>query len=140
MRREPFTILIDGACPLCRTEAGLLSRLDGSSGRLIIEDIAAPGFDSSRFGVSFEALMGTIHGVCADGRLVTGMEVFRRAYAAVGWGWLLAPTAWPILRPMFDLLYKFFAKNRLRLTGRRDGCAEGRCRIDVQPAAANARR
>ena len=30
-----------------------------------------------------------------------GMAVFRLAYRAVGLGWLVAPTGWPLLRPLF---------------------------------------
>jgi predicted DCC family thiol-disulfide oxidoreductase YuxK len=68
--------------------------------------------------------MSTIHGVLEDGTLVTGMEVFRGAYRAVGLGWVLAPTGWTLFRPFFDLLYRSFARHRLRLTGR---CADERC-------------
>jgi len=127
MHTPAFTILIDGACPLCLAESRLMRRLDRSRGRLAIVDIAAAEFDASRYGVTFEQVMGHIHGVLPDGRLVTGMEVFRRAYSAVGWGWLLAPTEWPLLRPFFDWVYGIFARNRLRWTGRADACATGRC-------------
>jgi predicted DCC family thiol-disulfide oxidoreductase YuxK len=121
----PLRILIDGDCPLCRREARLLERLDRDRGRLEMVDIAASAFDPSRFGLTMEHVMGEIHAVLPDGRLVTGMEVFRRAYAAVGLGWLLAPSGWPVLRPLFDVLYRWFARNRLRLTGR---CGD-RCTI-----------
>ena len=124
-----FRVLIDGACPLCRREAALLRRLDRGRGRLRLEDIAAQDFDPARVGRSMDDLMGTIHGVAPDGAIITGMEVFRRAYAAVGLGWLLAPTGWPGLRPVFDRGYRWFARNRLGLTGRRSGaCAPDRCR------------
>jgi len=124
----PFRILIDGDCPLCKHEARLLSRLDRGRGRLELEDISEPGFDATRYGTTQEAVMGHIHGVLPDGRLVTGVEVFRRAYAAVGWGWLLGWTRWPIARPIADAVYRLFAKYRLRLTGR-TGCDAGSCRV-----------
>lgn len=92
-------------------------------------DIAAAGFDPSRYGATMGEVMGTIHGVTPEGRVITGMEVFRRAYAAVGWGWLLAPTGWPVLRPVFDAAYRFFARHRLGLTGRCEGCVDGRCKV-----------
>ena len=66
--------------------------------------------------------MARIHGVLADGTVIEGMEVFRRAYGAVGLGWLLAPTAWPGLRALADAGYRWFARNRLRLTGRGNAC------------------
>ena len=128
MSSPAFTILIDGDCPLCRREAALLARMDRGRGVLRQIDIAAPDFDPTSFGVTMHDVMGTIHGVGPDGRMMTGMEVFRRAYAAVGWGWLLAPTGWVVLRPIFDALYRLFARVRLRLPGRRAACATDRCR------------
>lgn len=122
-----LTVLIDGACPLCRREAALLTRLDKGRGRLRMEDIAREGFEPAAYGRTMDELMGEIHGVAPDGALVTGMEVFRRAYRAVGWGWLLAPTGWPLLRPAFDAMYRWFARNRMRLM-HRDSCTDERCR------------
>lgn len=127
MQAMPFTILIDGECPLCRREADLLARMDKGRKRLVIQDITAPGFSAERYGTTFEAVMGQIHGVLPDGSLIVGMEVFRRAYAAVGWGWIIAPTGWPIIKPVVDRAYRWFARNRLRITGR--SCDSGRCAI-----------
>lgn len=124
-RRAEFSILIDGACPLCRAEGAMLRRMDRGRGCLRLIDIADPGFDPGTLGRTMTEVMGRIHGVTSDGRIVEGMEVFRRAYRAVGWGWLLAPTGWPVLRPAFDALYRWFARNRLRLTGR--SCERGSC-------------
>jgi len=120
-------VLYDGECPLCVREVRMLRRFN-RRGKLALEDIAEAGFDPARYGRSFEALMGQIHGVLPDGRLITGVEVFRRAYSAVGLGFLLAPTAWAPLRPIFDWAYTWFAKNRLRLTGRPE-CSAGRCAL-----------
>jgi predicted DCC family thiol-disulfide oxidoreductase YuxK len=125
----PFRILIDGDCPLCKHEANMMARMDKGRGNLILIDIASPSFDATAYGTTFENVMGSIHGVLPSGKLVTGMEVFRRAYAASGWGWLLEWSAWPGLRWLADLGYKFFAKYRLRLTGRKDACEAGRCKI-----------
>jgi predicted DCC family thiol-disulfide oxidoreductase YuxK len=122
-------ILIDGQCPLCAREAAFLSRLDRGRGRLAMVDITAPGFDPARFGVTMEQAMGRIHAVAPDGSLLTGLEVFRRAYALVspGLGALWSVTGWPLLRVGFDALYRWFARNRHRLTGRRGACAGDRC-------------
>lgn len=123
-----FKLLYDGDCPLCSREVAALRRLDAGRGRLALEDIAAPGFEPDRYGVSHARLMARIHGVRRDGGLVEGVEVFRRAYAAVGLGWLVAPTAWPGLRAVFDLAYRVFARNRLRWTGRTEAaCTGDRC-------------
>lgn len=121
-----FTILVDGECPLCAREAAMLRRLDGERGRLEIIDIAADGFDPARFEISLDTLMARIHGVLPDGTVIEGVEVFRRAYAAVGRGWLLGWTRLPGLRALSDLGYRWFARNRLRLTGR-EACASDAC-------------
>ncbi len=119
MSRLPeFTILYDGDCPLCRREIRMLERLDRGRGRLGRIDIAAPDFDARRYGRDLQTLMARIHGVRPDGTVVEGVEVFRRAYAAVGRGWLLAWTGWPGLSWLADAAYRWFARNRLRLTGR----------------------
>jgi len=125
-----ITVLFDGECPLCAREVALLRRLDRERGRIGFADIAAPGFDAARYGRSHAELMARIHAVVADGRLVEGVEVFRRAYAAVGLGWALAWTDWPGLRSLADAGYRWFARNRLRLTGRSPhACESGRCAL-----------
>jgi predicted DCC family thiol-disulfide oxidoreductase YuxK len=120
-------VLIDGACPLCRREAELWRRLDRGRGRIALEDVSTPDFDAARYGLTHEQAMEQIHGVLPSGAVVRAMEVFRRAYAAVGWGWLLAPTAWPLLRPVFDRCYRWFARNRVKLASRFGSC-QNSCR------------
>lgn len=128
MTTPDFTILIDGDCPLCKREAGMLRRMDRGRGRLALVDIANPDFDPARYGKSMDDVMGRIHGVTKDGRVIEGVEVFRQAYDAVGWGWLLTWTRWPLFRPLADAAYRFFATHRLRFTGRSDACSGDRCR------------
>ncbi len=119
-------LLFDGACPLCMREVRMLSRAN-RKGRLKLEDISDPGFDPASYGLTRAEVMGHIHAVLPDGQVVTGMEVFRRSYAAVGLGFVLAPTAWRGIKPIADRAYAWFAKNRLRLTGR--DCESGTCAV-----------
>lgn len=122
-----FKLLYDGDCPLCRREARFLRKRD-HHGALAFEDIAAPGFDPAAYHTTREELMGVIHGVFPDGRMVKKVAVFREAYRAIGWGWLLAPTGWPGLRRLADGGYESFARNRLgigKCFGRK--CETGRC-------------
>ena len=126
----PLTLLIDGECPLCKREVAWLDRRDKHD-RLRFVDIASVDFDPALYSKTLDELMGSIHAVTAGGETVTGVEVFRRAYRAIGLGWLVAPTAWPILRPIFDALYHAFAKIRPRLqrSGKDADCDTGRCNI-----------
>ena len=98
-------VLYDGDCPLCSREVAMLRRRDRGRGAIDFEDIAAQGFDAGAYGLDSDSVMARIHGVLPDGRLIEGMEVFRRAYKAVGMGWLLAPTRWPGLR-RFSIMWK----------------------------------
>lgn len=122
-------VLYDGECPLCSREIRFLERRDGGRKRIQLEDISRPDFDPATYGLDARQVMARIHGVLPDGSVVEGVEVFRRAYAAVGLGWLLAPTRWPGLRWMADLAYRVFARNRLRWTGRETPCDDERYQI-----------
>jgi predicted DCC family thiol-disulfide oxidoreductase YuxK len=139
-----LTILYDGGCPLCLREVHFLRRRDlrlhGESPRLAFVDINEPAYDpAAHGGVTYREAMGRIHALEADGSVVRDVEVFRRAYAEIGLGWLYAPSRWPLLRPLVDLLYRLWAAARLRLTGRppleelcqirRVACEADRCRI-----------
>jgi predicted DCC family thiol-disulfide oxidoreductase YuxK len=120
-------VFYDGDCPLCMREIRFLRGRDRQQ-RIAFEDISVPGFDPGRYGLDQATVMARIHGVLPDGTLVEGVEVFRQLYRQVGLGWLLAPTRWPLLRPIFDAAYVAFARNRLRITGRSEAaCTHETC-------------
>jgi predicted DCC family thiol-disulfide oxidoreductase YuxK len=121
-------VFFDGGCPLCRREIDLLRRRDRGH-RIRFTDIDAEAFDPAAVGKSRDELMAEIHGRLPDGSVIRGVEVFRRLYSAVGFGWLVAPTRLPGVSGLLNLAYRLFAKNRLKLTGR---CQEGVCAVPVQ--------
>ena len=121
----------DGDCPLCVREIALLRRWD-RRGRIRFTDLADPAFDPASVGRTFDEMMDRMHGRLPSGELVEGVEVFRRLYAAVGFRRLVAVSRWPLISPLLDLFYRFFAKHRLRLTGR---CRDGVCRVDSKEAS-----
>lgn len=125
-----FTLLYDSLCPICRREVDWLKRRD-RNGRLATIDIAAPGFDPVPLGLSAERVVARLHGIEANGTVVEGMAAMRGAWRAVGLGWLIAPTGWPLLRYLFDGMYLVFARYRVplgRLFGRRAAnCDADRC-------------
>jgi predicted DCC family thiol-disulfide oxidoreductase YuxK len=122
-------VFFDGECPLCVREINLLRWLD-RRGRIRFSDIASPTFDTTKVGLSWQVLMDRIHGRLPDGTLIEGVEVFRRLYAAVGFGPLVALTRLPGISHALDWGYRVFAKNRLKWTGR---CKDGVCSLQ-QPA------
>jgi predicted DCC family thiol-disulfide oxidoreductase YuxK len=122
---QVFEVFYDGDCPLCMREIRLLRRLD-RAGRILFTDIAAPDFDAASVGLEHATLMAKIHGRLPDGTWVEGVEVFRRLYDAVGLGPVVAITRVPGIRHALDAGYRWFANNRLSLTGR---CANGTCEV-----------
>ena len=116
-------VFFDGDCPLFTKEITFVRRLDRKQ-RVLFTDIAAPGFDAASIGRTQEDLMARIQARTADGSFIDGVEVFRRMYAAVGLSPLVALTRLPGITQLLDVGYRWFAKNRLRLTGR---CDQGAC-------------
>ncbi len=112
-------VFYDGHCPLCSREVAFL-RGRARHGEIQWTDIAAPNFDPRSQGFTYSELMSEIRGRTSDGTRVSGVEVFRQIYAALGFTRLvrlsrLAPIDW-VLRGV----YRVFARNRLKLTGRCD--------------------
>ncbi len=117
-------VFYDGECPLCVQEIRLLKWLDRKQ-RIEFTDIAANNFDVNAYDLTMEQFMGEIQGRLPDGSWITGVEVFRRLYSAVGLGFVVWLTRVPGISHLLDVGYRFFARYRLRLTGR---CEAGGCR------------
>jgi predicted DCC family thiol-disulfide oxidoreductase YuxK len=117
-------VFFDGACPLCRREMDVVRRLD-RRGRVVMTDIDAPGFVPPG-SLTQSDLMARIHGRLPDGTIVEGVEVFRRIYAAVGFGPLVAVTRVAPFSWAAEAAYRVFARNRLRITGR---CTDETCAV-----------
>ena len=125
-------VFFDGDCPLCIREVNLLRRLD-RHGRVQFTDISAPDFVAAVTPEEHADFMARIRGRLPDGTMLEGVEVFRRLYAAVGFGALVAVTRVPGVSQLLDLGYRVFARNRLRLTGR---CApDGACALPATTRA-----
>ena len=119
-------VFYDGECPLCLREISLLRRLDRKH-RILFTDIADPSFSPARFGMTMKDFMDEIQGRLRSGEWITGVEVFRRLYAAVGLKPVVALTRLPGISHGLEFGYRVFAKNRLRLTGR---CDDGTCKVN----------
>lgn len=114
-------LLYDGACPLCRREVESLGRRDGGRGAIRFVDVDDPLYDPDAFqGISYREAMGRVHGITADGRVLRDLAVFQEAYRLVGFGWIYAPIDWPVIGPLAQVVYRLWARLRLRITGRPD--------------------
>lgn len=123
-------VFFDGECPLCRREIDMLRALDAGK-KIIFTDICGDGFEASCLGLTHSQLMERIYGRLPDGSLITGVEVFRRLYGAVGFKKVVAMSRWPAIRQSLDFAYDKFARHRLKLTGR---CNADSCEVPLRRA------
>lgn len=138
-------LLYDGECPLCLREVRFLREKDRGRGLVAFVDIADDNYSPDEHGgVTYEAAMGRIHAILADGAVVKNVEVFRRVYEVLGMGWVYAATRIPLIGAIADRLYFIWAELRLMLTGRPnlsilvaqrqkrlEGCSPGTCKLEL---------
>jgi predicted DCC family thiol-disulfide oxidoreductase YuxK len=111
-------VFYDGDCTVCGHEIEWLHGRD-TQGRIRFTDIAAPGFDADRdAGIPMVRLMDCIQARLSSGEVLEGVEVFRHLYDIVGFPRLVRLTRLPVITPLLDGAYRWFAKHRLRLAGR----------------------
>lgn len=119
-------VFYDSECPLCNREIAVLRWMDRRE-RVQFTDIASPSFDASCYKRADNEFVDEIQGRLASGEWITGVEVLRQLYSAVGFRWLMLPTRLPGISHLLEWAYRIFARNRLKWTGR---CNE-QCRTDV---------
>jgi predicted DCC family thiol-disulfide oxidoreductase YuxK len=120
MKQEDWQIEVyyDGDCPLCRREIDWVRKRDGES-KIRFVDISDPNFDAEAVtGKTFFDLMARLHARTRDGEWITGIEVTRQMFAAIGFRRSVQMSRWPVIRNLLDWSYQIFAKNRLWITGR----------------------
>ena len=114
-----LTFLYDGDCPLCIKETKFLKKKDTK--RFInFVDISINYFPENFKNISYKKAMGNLHGILGSGEIIFGVDVLAYSYELVGLGWIYFPTKLPILSTFIRFLYKYWAKYRLKLTGRDD--------------------
>ena len=113
-------LLYDSECPICMMEVNFLQKRDIHE-RIRFTDLSDPSYNPAEHGnVQFADGMRKLRAVMPNGRVITGMEVFRETYEAIGLGWVFHLTRMPIIHELADTVYDLWAENRLRITGRPD--------------------
>ena len=113
-------LLYDSECPICMMEVNFLQKRDIHE-RIRFTDLSDPSYNPAEHGnVQFADGMRKLRAVMPNGRVITGMEVFRETYEAIGLGWVFHLTRMPIIHEIADTVYDIWAENRLRITGRQD--------------------
>ena len=116
--QNKLTFLYDGGCPLCKRETDFLKRRD-KLGNIKFVDINSNNYDPTNYqNISYKKAMSNLHGILHNGNLIQGLDVLAYAYQLVGLGWVYFPIKIPIISNLLKIFYSFWAKYRLKITGR----------------------
>ena len=113
-----LTFLFDGGCPLCLRETNFLKKRDISN-QIAFIDINSKDYDQSLFSnISYSKAMSNLHGIMENGEVIRGLDVLAYSYELVGLDWVYYPLKIKFLSPILRLVYRYWAKYRLQITGR----------------------
>jgi predicted DCC family thiol-disulfide oxidoreductase YuxK len=115
--RARDTLHYDGHCPLCMREVRLLRRIAGPG--LALADLHEipdrPGQPTRLIKLS------SLHLQTADGEWLTGVDATVRAWSHTRWGFLFRVLRWPLVGPLADAAYRYWARKRYQ---RLYGCSD----------------
>ena len=126
-----LTVFYDGTCPLCLNEMKQLKRYD-SLDRIKLEDINADDINDRFPDLDVAHANTVLHGLQANGSWLYGLDVTAKAWGLTGkHGWIKLLRL-PLIKPLADIAYLAFARNRYRisylLTGQKR-CDNGNCKV-----------
>lgn len=111
------TLYYDGNCPLCMREVRLLQRIADPG--LTLQDLHSVP-DRTGEPTRLEKL-ATLHLRTGSGRWLTGVDATVQAWSHTRWGFLFRILRWPLIGPLADSAYRYWARKRYQ---RLYGCGE----------------
>ena len=118
--KNKLTFLFDGGRPLCLRETNFLKKRDVSN-QIEFVDINSKNYDETLFNdISYSEAMSNLHGIIENGKIIRGLDVLAYSYELIGLGWVYFPLKIKFLSPILRLVYRYWAKYRLQITGRSD--------------------
>ena len=116
--QNKLIFLFDGGCPLCLRETNFLKSKDELN-KIDFVDINKEDYNPASFkDISYEEAMSNLHGILENGNIIKGLDVLAYSYELIGLGWVYYPLKIEFLAPVLRLFYKYWAKYRLKITGR----------------------
>ena len=116
--QNKFIFLFDGGCPLCLRETRLLRKKDISN-KINFVDINNENYNPLFYkDISYKEAMSNLHGILENGDIIKGLDVIAYSYELIGLGWIYYPLKIGFLAPVLRLFYQYWAKYRLKITGR----------------------
>ena len=125
---EPILVFYDGWCSICIRSAERFRKYDDNRGIVRCIDFRSDPEATTLAGTDTDTLSASLHAKFPNGDLLNGPEAIRRTLHALGRGSLASWTRWPLIRPVVDLLYRIFAKNRMRFFSTHT-CENGACSV-----------
>jgi predicted DCC family thiol-disulfide oxidoreductase YuxK len=102
--------------------------------RMEFVDIAQEDFEAADYGLDAARVQAVMHVRMADGRIVTEVPAIEKIWRALPWrvesAFLRYVLKVPGMHFLAGIFYRWFARNRYRLTGR---CTAEGCSIDRKP-------
>lgn len=131
-------VLFDGECNFCNSSVAFIIRRDPQS-RFLFAPLASEAARAVLRGAGFAGELPDSVVLVEGGRVFTLSSAGVRIARQLRWPWPLLAGLWLIPKPIRDVPYRWFARNRYRWFGRREAClapsAEVRSRfLDLQNA------
>ncbi len=118
---ENPVIVFDGDCVLCSASAQFVLRHDRAARfRLAAMQTPAGAELALRHGIDPADPQSII--LVSAGRALIDSDAVLAIGRELGWPWKAVGVLKIVPRPMRDIVYRFIARNRYRLFGRRAGC------------------
>ena len=116
--KNKLIFLFDGGCPLCLRETNFLKSKDELN-KIDFVDINNVDYNPILFrDISYSEAMSNLHGILENGNIIKGLDVLAYSYELIGLGWVYYPLKIEFFAPVLRLFYKYWAKYRLKITGR----------------------
>ena len=116
--QNKLIFLFDGGCPLCVRETNFLKSKDELN-KIDFVDINNVDYNPILFkDISYAEAMSNLHGILENGNIIKGLDVLAYSYELIGLGWVYYPLKIEFVAPVLRLFYKYWAKYRLKITGR----------------------
>ena len=116
--QNKLIFLFDGGCPLCLRETNFLKSKDESN-KIAFVDINNTNYNPILYkDISYIQAMSNLHGILENGNIIKGLDVLAYSYELIGLGWVYSPLKIKFLAPLLRSFYKYWAKYRLKITGR----------------------
>ena len=116
--QNKLIFLYDGGCPLCLRETNFLKSKDELN-KIDFVDINNVDYNPILFkDISYAEAMSNLHGILENGNIIKGLDVLAYSYELIGLGWVYYPLKIEFFASVLRLFYKYWAKYRLKITGR----------------------